>query len=81
MSHAHFNDEDSNTSGNPAFDSVLHARLSRRSLLRGGVGTAGAAALGGAAALSGCATAGPASPVHSLGFTPVAKTMADLRLS
>jgi len=77
MSHAHFNDEDSNTSGNPAFDSVLHARLSRRSLLRGGVGTAGAAALGGAAALSGCATAGPASPVHSLGFTPVAKTMAD----
>ncbi|WP_382323732.1 PhoX family phosphatase [Hydrogenophaga sp. UC242_53] len=77
MSHDHFNDEDSNTSSNPAFDSVLQARLSRRSLLRGGVGTAGTAALGGAAALSGCATAGPASPVHSLGFTPVAKTMAD----
>ncbi len=77
MPHAHFNDEDSNTSSNPAFDSVLQARLSRRSLLRGGVGTAGATALGGAAALSGCATAGPASPVHSLGFSPVAKTMAD----
>ena len=77
MSHAHFNDEDANTSSNPAFDSVLQARLSRRSLLRGGVGTAGATALGGTAALSGCATVGPASPVHSLGFTPVAKTLAD----
>ncbi len=73
MTHAHFNDEDSNTSSNPAFDSVLQARLSRRSLLRGGVGTA----VGGTAALTGCATVGPTSPVHSLGFTPVAKTMAD----
>jgi len=77
MPHAHFNDEDSNTSGNAAFENVLQARLSRRGLLRGGVGAAGATALGGAAALSGCATAGPTSPVHSLGFTPVAKTMAD----
>ncbi len=34
-----FNDENSNTSSNPTFDSVLAARLSRRGLLRGGVGT------------------------------------------
>ncbi|WP_439588819.1 PhoX family protein [Hydrogenophaga sp.] len=72
MTHAQFNNEDSNASHNPAFDSVLQARLSRRGLLRG------TAALGGAAALGGCATAsGPASPVHALGFTAVAKTTAD----
>ncbi len=69
---AHFNDEDSNTSHNPAFDSVLQTRLSRRGLLRG------TAALGGAAALGGCATtSGPVAPVNALGFTPVAKTVAD----
>jgi secreted PhoX family phosphatase len=76
-SNAHFNDEDSNHSGTPHFDSVLQARLSRRGLLRGGVGAAGATALGGATALSGCATVGPAAPVNSLGFTPVARTTAD----
>ncbi len=69
---AHFNDEDSNTSLNPAFDSVLSARLSRRSLLGG----AGVAALGGTA-LTGCATSGPVAPVSALGFKPVAKTMTD----
>ena len=69
---ARFNDEDSNTSPNPGFDSVLDARLSRRGLLRG------SAALGGAAALGGCATmAGPAAPVSALGFAPVARTLAD----
>jgi secreted PhoX family phosphatase len=72
MTHAHFNDENSNTSDNPAFDHVLQARLSRRGVLRG------TAAIGGLATLGGCATvAGPASPVHALGFAPVAKTMAD----
>ena len=69
---AHFNDEDSNTSANPAFDSVLSARLSRRSLL----GATGVATLGGTA-LTGCATSGPVAPVNGLGFKPVAKTMAD----
>jgi len=70
-----FNDEDSNRSNNPSFDSVLGARLSRRSLLRGG---AGAAVVGGAA-ISGCATtAGTASgPVKGLGFKPVARSIAD----
>ena len=75
---AHFNNEDSNTSGNPEFERVLQARLSRRGLLRGGVGAASATALGGTAALSGCATTGgPVAPVQTLGFTPVAKTVAD----
>ena len=37
-----FNDENSNTSDNPAFEQVLQSRLSRRGLLRG-AGLAGAA--------------------------------------
>ncbi len=68
-----FNDEDSNRSDNASFDSVLGARLSRRHLLGGGA----AAATG--AALAGCATpvAAPTGPVSTLGFTPVAHSMAD----
>jgi len=42
-----FNDEDSNTSANPTFGAVLTARLSRRGLLRGSVGTVGTAMLAG----------------------------------
>ena len=42
-----FNNENSNTSANPTFDAVLGARLSRRGLLRGSVGTVGTAVLGG----------------------------------
>ena len=48
-----FDEENSNTSANPTFDSVLGARLSRRGLLRGGVATAGTAVLG-AFSLSAC---------------------------
>ena len=43
----HDDDTDLNHSGNPSFNQVLDARLSRRSVLRGGVGTAAAAVLGG----------------------------------
>lgn len=71
-----FNDEDSNRSNNPAFDSVLEARLSRRSLLRGGAG----AAVAGGAVLSGCATTStgdPTGPVTQLGFKPVMRSLAD----
>jgi hypothetical protein len=73
-----FNDEDSNTSHNPSMDSVLAARLSRRGLLRGGLG----GALVGGAALSGCATSGTPSasgpmPVTQLGFKPVMRSVAD----
>ncbi|MCF8167244.1 MAG: PhoX family phosphatase [Rhodoferax sp.] len=89
-----FNDENSNTSANPSFDSVLSARLSRRGLLRGSVGTVGTAVLGGmavsacggsddavAAAPTVAPTAAPtAAPVPAaalLGFTAVAKSLAD----
>lgn len=79
-----FNDEDSNTSNNPTFDSVLQARLSRRSLLRGSAGTVGTAVLGGlgvtacgggdSAASTAAATNGA---ITALGFTAVAKSTAD----
>jgi secreted PhoX family phosphatase len=81
-------DEDSNTSPNAHFDSVLGARLQRRSLLRGGVGGA-ATALFGSLTLAACggsddaqaATNPPVTPTTPteklLGFTPVAKSLAD----
>jgi len=76
-----FNDEDSNTSDNPHFEQVLDARLSRRHMLRGAMGTAGVGLLG-ASGLSACATAGGAPgttgpALTSLGFKPVAKSLAD----
>ena len=75
-----FNDENSNTSPNPTFDSVLQARLSRRGLLRGSVGTVGTSLLGGLA-LAGCGggddTPAPVVTETLMGFTAVAKTMAD----
>ena len=72
-----FNEEDSNTTSNLAFEQVLATRLSRRSLLRGGAGVAGATVLG-TTALSGCATSGPTAAVNTLGFKPVAKSIADV---
>ncbi len=72
-----FNDEDSNTSNNPAFETVLDTRLSRRSLFKG-AGLAGAAA--GATALGGCATTMGGSTTQtlgSLGFKPEAQSRAD----
>ena len=81
----HTDDADLNPSANPSFNTVLDARLSRRSLLRGGVGTAASALLGGwsLAACGGSddpvaasAAAAPA-PITTLGFTPVAKSQAD----
>lgn len=79
-----FNDENSNTSDNPSFDSVLQARLSRRGLLRGGVGTVGTSLLGGLA-LAGSGGGNtlavvptPAAATETLlSFAAVAKTMAD----
>ncbi len=71
-----FNDENSNTSANPSFDSVLQARLSRRGLLRGSVGTVGTAMLGGlGVAACGDVAAAPAATL--LGFSAVAKSLAD----
>jgi secreted PhoX family phosphatase len=75
-----FNEENSNPCGNPSFDAILHARLSRRGLLRGGVGTVGTAMLGGFA-VSACgggddAVAAPQEKL--LGFAAVPKSLADV---
>ena len=76
-------DEDStNFSDNPGFDSVLQARLSRRQLLGGGLGAAAMAMLGStsAPAWAGLARKGVtvASPHPAkLVFNPVAKSLAD----
>jgi secreted PhoX family phosphatase len=74
-----FNDENANTSANPTFDDVLQARLGRRSLLRGGVGTVGAALLGGFG-VSACGGGDdtPAVTEKLLGFTAVPKSLADV---
>ena len=80
-----FNDENSNTSANPTFDSVLQARLSRRGLMRGGVGTVGVSLLGGMG-LAACgggdddvvaAGSGAKADAKLLGFTAVSKSLAD----
>lgn len=79
-----FNDENSNTSNNPSFDSVLRARLSRRRVLRGSVGSLGTAMFAGVG-LSACgggsddaAVATPAVPSATLlGFRAVPKSLAD----
>ncbi len=74
-------DLDLNPSANPSFNAVLDARLSRRSLLRGGVGTAAGALLGGWG-LSACGggdddpVAAPA-PITALAFAAVPKSLAD----
>jgi uncharacterized protein len=78
-------DADLNPSANPSFNTVLDTRLSRRSILRGGVGTAASALLGGwsLAACGGTdapAAAGAASavaPITTLAFAAVAKSLAD----
>ncbi|MDO9196636.1 PhoX family phosphatase [Rhodoferax sp.] len=70
-----FNDENSNTSANPSFDSVLQARLSRRTVLRGSVGTMGTVVFGGLGSLSATACGGGD---VLLGFDAVAKSLADV---
>ena len=78
-----FNDERSNTSDNPSFDDVLSAHLSRRSVLRGGAGSATAMLLGGTSALALSACGGGdevvAAPAPKLlGFGAVPKSLADV---
>ena len=76
-----FNNENSNTSANPTFDAVLDARLSRRGLLRGGVGSVGTAVLAGFG-VTACGGSddpvveSPAAP-KLLGFGAVPKSLAD----
>jgi secreted PhoX family phosphatase len=88
--HADVEDEDLNTSTNASFAEVLDTRLSRRSMLRGGVGTAASALLGGVTLAGLGATSTPAAAgtaygsykndkaITSLQFTPVAKSVADV---
>lgn len=86
LPHHDFNDENSNTSPNPSFEDVLRARMNRRSLLRGSVGTAATALLGGLG-LSACGggddlvvspPAPPAAPAETLlAFAAVAKSLED----
>lgn len=67
-----------NESGNPSFDSILNARLSRRDILKGGFGLAASSFLG--ASLAGYgrdADAAPQAP-FGLNFTAVAKRTTDL---
>ena len=79
-------DLDNNRSANPRFQDVLNAGMSRRNLLRGSAGGA-LAAMFAPLALSGCgggdnpapapAPVSPAPTETLLGFTAVAKTLAD----
>jgi len=72
-----FNNENSNTSANPTFDAVLGARLSRRGLLRGSVGTVGTAVLGGFGVTACGGSDDPVPEAKVLGFGAVAKSLAD----
>ncbi|MDN3546211.1 MAG: PhoX family protein [Roseateles asaccharophilus] len=76
---------DYNNSRNENFDSVLQARLARRSLLRGAVGSAAAAVFGGVG-LTACGggsdddlipTPPTVKPLDKLGFAAVAKSLED----
>lgn len=75
-------DIDCNDSSNAHFSAILDARLSRRSLLRGGMASAAGALLGslGLSACGGSAAtqlAGGAASEKRLGFQAVAKSLAD----
>ena len=80
---ASFDDEDSNTSSNPSFRAVLDARLSRRNILRGSLGSALTAALG-TVSLTACGGSDDPAPAPApapaetlLGFAAVPKSLAD----
>ena len=70
-------DGSQNESANPTFESVLQARISRRTLLRGALGAAGTVVFGGS--LLGCSSGDDADDAKSLelGFPAVSKSVAD----
>ncbi|HEX7891078.1 MAG TPA: PhoX family phosphatase [Ramlibacter sp.] len=80
-------EENANTSGNPSLLDVLEQRLSRRNMLRVGVGSAGAAVFGSLAACGGGGGGAAAAPAPApatsgptplkLSFAPVAKNKDD----
>jgi secreted PhoX family phosphatase len=68
----------SNPSDNPEFSDVLAARLSRRGVLAGGLGTAAIGFLGGAVGRAGEAAAAAAPAARpAISFTPVPTSSAD----
>jgi secreted PhoX family phosphatase len=72
---AHDRVTDHNTSANPTLESIVNARVTRRSVLGG----AGATALAiGAGAISTAANAAPAARKLQLSFNPVAKNLDDV---
>ena len=75
---AHIDDDDTNPSHNPSFASVLEARMSRRTLLKGSMGLAAGTFFGGS--LMACAdddVTPPPAPQLRLDFTAVGKSLAD----
>lgn len=70
-------ERDYNTSSNPRFEDVLNARLSRRGLLRGGVGTAATAVLGGLG-VTACGGGDGDGSIDKLTFASVPKSLADV---
>ena len=71
-------DDDTNPSRNPSFASVLEARMSRRTLLKGSMGLAAGTFFGGS--LMACAdddVTPPPAPQLRLDFTAVGKSLAD----
>ena len=77
-----FNDDNSNVSANPTFDSIFAARMSRRNMLRGGMGLAATVAIP-TFGLAGCGSDSdpvlpPVAAEKLLGFAPVAKSLADV---
>ena len=90
LTHIDSDDIGHNTSSNPEFSEILNARISRRNMLRGGVvsaagavfGSLGLSACGGSDSVAGNTTVTTTTtttlpPEKLLGFTAVAKSLAD----
>ncbi|APV48238.1 phosphatase [Betaproteobacteria bacterium GR16-43] len=67
----------SNNSFNPTFDSILAARFSRRALLKGAVGVASTVIMGGALSACGGGDGDNNDDKLELGFSAIAKSVAD----
>jgi len=78
--HSTIDDQDTNTSPNASFDSVLSARLSRRSLLKGTMGLAAGTFFGGSLMACSDDESPAAAPLKTLklDFTAVPKSLADV---
>ncbi len=66
-----------NTTDNPTFEDIMQARLSRRNLLKGGIGLAAYSFMGWGIAGCGSTSSSNAAATLALSFNPVAKSVAD----